>query len=182
MNMALRRIGFTRLAPFVLCAVLPHATHAQEPPPGVFSEAQTAVIPHTSATMELATVRSRVAQVDTQKITAARRGRDTLKLNLFDDEVVEVRIKRVRPTRTGYFISGTPSGAEWGEVRLVVNGPVMWGPWLRRKASTPFGQRDPAAMSSVKSIRPGKPSSAKRSRLLSWDGVSAVRTPGHLID
>ena len=127
MNMALRRIGFTRLAPFVLCAVLPHATHAQEPPPGVFSEAQTAVIPHTSATMELATVRSRVAQVDTQKITAARRGRDTLKLNLFDDEVVEVRIKRVRPTRTGYFISGTPSGAEWGEVRLVVNGPVMVG-------------------------------------------------------
>ena len=72
-------------------------------------------------------MRSRVVQVDTQKITAARRGREVLKLNLFDDAVVEVQIKRVRPTRTGYFISGTPKGMEWGEVRLVVNGPVMVG-------------------------------------------------------
>ena len=72
-------------------------------------------------------MRSRVVQVDTQKISAARRGRETLKLNLFDDAVVEVAIKRVRPTRTGYFISGTPKGMDWGEVRLVVNGPVMVG-------------------------------------------------------
>ena len=72
-------------------------------------------------------MRSRVVQVDTQKITAARRGREVLKLNLFDDAVVEVQIKRVRPTRNGYFISGTPKGMEWGEVRLVVNGPVMVG-------------------------------------------------------
>ena len=72
-------------------------------------------------------MRSRVVQVDTQKITAARRGREALKLNLFDDEVVEIAIKRVRPTRSGYFISGTPKDKEWGEVRLVVNGPVMVG-------------------------------------------------------
>ena len=72
-------------------------------------------------------MRSRVVQVDTQKITAARRGREVLKLNLFDDAVVEVQIKRVRPTRNGYFISGRPSGMDWGEVRLVVNGPVMVG-------------------------------------------------------
>ena len=72
-------------------------------------------------------MRTRVVQVDTQKITAARRGREALKLNLFDDEIVEVQIKRVRPTRTGYFVSGMPSGREWGEVRLVVNGPVMVG-------------------------------------------------------
>ncbi len=72
-------------------------------------------------------MRTRVVQVDTQKITAARRGRDVLKLNLFDDAVVEVQIKRVRPTRNGYFISGTPRGTEWGEVRLVVNGPIMVG-------------------------------------------------------
>ena len=72
-------------------------------------------------------MRSRMVQVDTQKITAARRGREVLKLNLFDDAVVEVQIKRLRPTRTGHFISGTPKGKDWGEVRLVVNGPVMVG-------------------------------------------------------
>ena len=72
-------------------------------------------------------MRSRVVQADTRKITAARRGREVLKLNLFDDAVVEVAIRRVRPTRTGYFIAGTAKGMEWGEVRLVVNGPVMVG-------------------------------------------------------
>ena len=72
-------------------------------------------------------MRSRVVQMDTQKFTAARRGREVLQLNLFDDAVIEVDIRRVRPTRTGYFISGTPKGVEGGEVRLVVNGPVMVG-------------------------------------------------------
>ncbi|MCY3941252.1 MAG: M12 family metallo-peptidase [Gammaproteobacteria bacterium] len=72
-------------------------------------------------------MRSRVVQVDTRKITAARRGREILRLNLFDGAVVEVDIRRVRPTRTGHFISGRPRGREWGEVRLVVNGPVMVG-------------------------------------------------------
>lgn len=110
-----------------MCAALPHAVHAQAPSPGVFTEVQTAIAPHPSPALEPATVRSRVVQVDTQKITAARRGREVLKLNLFDDATVEVEIKRVRPTRTGYFISGSPRGKEWGEVRLVVNGPVMVG-------------------------------------------------------
>ena len=72
-------------------------------------------------------MRSRVVQVDTQKIIAARRGREILKLNLFDDAVVEVQIKRVRPTRSGYFISGRPKGMDWGEAQLVVNGRVMVG-------------------------------------------------------
>ncbi len=108
-------------------AILAQAAAAQAPPPGVFSELQTAVVPAVSRALEPATVRSRVVQVDTQKIAAARRGRETLKLNLFDDEIVEVRIKRVRPTRNGYFISGTPGGKEWGDVRLVVNGPIMVG-------------------------------------------------------
>ena len=122
---AKRRIGFA--AALLAGAVLMQAAFAQAPPPGVFSEIQTAVVPRTSPALEPATMRSRVVQVDTQKITAARRGREVLKLNLFDDAVVEVQIKRVRPTRTGYFISGTPSGMDWGEVRLVVNGPVMVG-------------------------------------------------------
>ena len=109
------------------CVLVPRAGVAQAPPPGVFSEVQTAVVPRVNPTLEPATIRSRVVQVDTQKITAARRGREILKLNLFDDAVVEVAIKRVRPTRSGYFISGNPRGREWGEVRLVVNGSVMVG-------------------------------------------------------
>ena len=124
-SLAARRIGF----PVALCAaaVLMQDANAQAPPPGVFSEIQTAVVPRTAPALEPATVRSRVVQVDTQRITAARRGREVMKLNLFDDKVVEVQIKRVRPTRTGYFISGRPKGAEAGEVRLVVNGPIMVG-------------------------------------------------------
>ena len=111
----------------LVCALVPHAAFAQAPPPGVFTEVQTAVVPRTSPALEPATMRSRVVQVDTQRITAARRGREILKLNLFDDAVVEVQIKRVRPTQNGYFISGRPKGKEWGEIRLVVNGPVMVG-------------------------------------------------------
>ena len=120
-----RRIGYA--AALLVGAVLMQAAFAQAPPPGVFAEVQTAVVPRLSPALEPATMRSRVVQVDTQKIMAARRGREVLKLNLFDDAVVEVQIKRVRPTRTGYFISGTPKGMEWGEVRLVVNGPVVVG-------------------------------------------------------
>ncbi len=111
----------------LVCALVPHNAFAQAPPPGVFAEVQAAVVQRPSTALEPATMRSRVVQVDTQKITAARRGREVLKLNLFDDEVVEVQIKRVRPTRSGYFISGTPRSMEWGEVRLVVNGSVMVG-------------------------------------------------------
>ena len=109
------------------CVLVPRAGVAQAPPPGVFSEIQTAVVARVSPALEPATLRTRVVQVDTQKITAARRGREVLKLNLFDDAAVEVAINRVRPTRSGYFISGAPKGMEWGEVRLVVNGPVMVG-------------------------------------------------------
>ena len=124
-NVSLLRIG--RLAAFLACAFLVDAGHAQAPPSGVFSEIPTAVVPRTSPLLEPATLRSRVVKVDTQKIAAARRGREVLKLNLFDDAAVEVQIKRVRPTQTGYFISGTPRGMDWGEVRLIVNGPVMVG-------------------------------------------------------
>ena len=117
------------------CVVLAQEGLAQAAPAGVFSEIQAAVVPRASAALEPATVRSRIVQLDTQKVTAARRGRELLKLNLFDDAVVEVRIRRLRATRAGHFISGTPVGKEWGEVRLVVNGPVMVG-----TAITPEGK------------------------------------------
>ena len=89
--------GIAWVVLLLACALVPQAVFAQAPPPGVFSEIQTAVVPRTAPALEPATMRSRVVQVDTQKITAARRAREILKLNLFDDAVVEVQIKRVRP-------------------------------------------------------------------------------------
>ena len=107
--------------------LIPLAAQSQAPQPGVFSEVQTAFVPRPNPALEPTTLRTRVVRMDPQKITAARRGREILKLNLFDDTVVEVQINRVSPTSSGYFISGRPKGEEWGEVRLVVNGPIMVG-------------------------------------------------------
>ena len=115
------------LAALLVCMMIPQTGHAQAPSPGVFSALQTELVPQISVALQPATMRSRVVQVDTGQVTAARLGRETLRLNLFDDSAVAVRIDRVRPTRSGYFIAGHPEGMEWGEVRLVVNGPVMVG-------------------------------------------------------
>ena len=115
------------LAVVLACALVPRAGQAQAPPSGVFSSFQTDLVPDISSVFEPATMRSRVVGVDTQQVTAARLGQETLRLNLFDDAAVAVQIDRVRPTRSGYFITGRPEGFEWGEVRLVVNGPVTVG-------------------------------------------------------
>ena len=126
MNSALRRTVVC-FAALLACAMIPRTGHAQSPSPGVFSELQTELVPGIGAAFEPATMRSRVVQVDMPRIAAARLGRETLRLNLFDDAIVEVRIERIRPTRSGFFISGRPVGMEWGEVRLVVNGPIVVG-------------------------------------------------------
>ena len=115
--------------------LIPRGVQAQTATAGVFSTLQTDLVPDISLALEPATMRSRVVQVDTAQVTAARFGRETLRLNLFDDEAVAVQINRVRPTRAGYFITGRPQGFEWGEVRLVVNGPVMAG-----RVVTPEGE------------------------------------------
>ena len=109
------------------CTSFSQAALGQAPPPGVFAEARNAIVALPGPALEPTTMRSRVVQVDTRKIAAARRGREVLKLNLFDDTVVEVNIRKTRPTRSGHFIFGIPRGMDWGEVRLVVNGPVMVG-------------------------------------------------------
>ena len=109
------------------CALIPRVGQAQAPPAGVFSTVQTDLVPDIGIALEPATLRSRVVQVDTAQVTAARLGQETLRLNLFDDVAVAVDIDRVRPTRSGYFITGRPEGFEWGEVRLVLNGQVMVG-------------------------------------------------------
>ncbi len=107
--------------------MIPRAGQAQAVSPGVFSTLQTDLVPDIGIALEPATMRSRVVGLDTQQLTAARLGQQALRLNLFDDAALNVRIDRVRPTRSGYFITGSPQGVEWGEVRLVVNGPVMVG-------------------------------------------------------
>ena len=109
------------------CVLVPRAGQVQAPSPGIFSTFQTDLIPDIGVALEPATMRSRAVQVDTAQVTAARLGQETLRLNLFDDVALGVQIDRVRPTRSGYFIAGRPEGVEWGEVRLVVNGPVIVG-------------------------------------------------------
>ncbi|MCY3604843.1 MAG: leucine-rich repeat domain-containing protein [Gammaproteobacteria bacterium] len=126
-RLAIRRIASPALFACAVLAVAANAAAAQSPPAGVFSEVQTVVAPQVSPALEPATMRSRVVQLNTQKITAARRGREILTLNLFDDAVVEVDIRRIRPTRAGYFFYGRPKGVDRGEVQLVVNGRVMVG-------------------------------------------------------
>ncbi len=43
---------FVWVAALLLCAALPHAVHAQAPPPGVFFEVQTAIAPRISQALE----------------------------------------------------------------------------------------------------------------------------------
>ena len=88
--------------------LIPRAGQAQAASSGVFSTRQTDLVPDIGVALEPATMRSRVVNVDTQRITAARLGRESLTLNLFDDTAVAVQIDRVRPTRSGYFITGPP--------------------------------------------------------------------------
>lgn len=109
------------------CLPMPAAGQAQAPSSGIFTTLRTELVPDIGVALEPATMRRRVVGVDTQQVTAARLGQETLRLNLFDDAAVSVQIDRVRPTRSGYFITGRPQGFEWGEVRLIVNGPVMAG-------------------------------------------------------
>ena len=116
-----------RLFLLLLAATWCGAAAAQTPGAGVFTAVQTPQILQPSALLEPGTLRSRTVRVDVAGLAAARLGRETLKLNLFQDVVVEARIDRVRPTRSGYFLSGQPVGVEFGEVRLVVNGPVVVG-------------------------------------------------------
>ena len=116
-----------RLFLLLLAATWCGAAAAQTPGAGVFTAVQTPQILQPSALLEPGTLRSRTVRVDVAGLAAARLGRETLKLNLFQDVVVEARIDRVRPTRSGYFLSGRPVGVDFGEVRLVVNGPVVVG-------------------------------------------------------
>ena len=84
----------------------------------MFNEAKIALAPRLGLGAERGTLRSRVVQVDAKHLSAARRGRQALKLNLFEDAVLEVRIESVRPTRTGYYLSGHVVGMDGSEVRL----------------------------------------------------------------
>ena len=120
-----------------LCACLPPAlvALADESAVGLFTEDKLVVAPQPGTGRERGTIRSRIVQVDTKQIIAARRGRGTLRLNLFDDIVYEVRVEQVRPTRSGHYLSGRPVDGGWGEVSLVMNGPIVVGEVTTREGT-----------------------------------------------
>ena len=119
------RLGSWAIA--VQCIVAPAATFAQDPLDELFSSDQTVRLPLPGQGPERATLRSRGVRVDLQRITAALRNRGSLKLNLFDDAVFEARVERVRPTRTGHFVSGRIVGQPASEMAPVVSGSVVVG-------------------------------------------------------
>ena len=104
-----------------------HASGSHDHGVGVFTEPKVAFSPRIGIAEARETVRSRVAEIDLQQIASARRGKQTLALNLFGDAVYEARIKKVRPTRTGYHLSGHLAGIEYSEFSLTVNGPLVVG-------------------------------------------------------
>ena len=108
----------------LLCAP---AAVGSEGSDGLFAEARSALAPRPILGREAATLRSRIVQVDLKQLASARKGGKALELNLFDDAVFEARIERVRPTRSGYFLSGTVQGVDRSEARLLVNGPLIVG-------------------------------------------------------
>ena len=111
----------------LLCIVTPLVAPAQVQTDGLFSADETVRVPRPGQGLERATLRSRGVRVDLRQISAARRQRGPLKLNLFDDAVFEARVERVRPTRSGHFLSGRIVGQPAGEMALVVSGSVVVG-------------------------------------------------------
>ncbi len=79
-------------------------------------------------------MRSRTVQVDTQQLTRARQGKALLKLNLFDDTALQVRVQQTRRTPQGYYLQGEVEGQDSTNVSLMVNGGLMTG-----EVSTPRG-------------------------------------------
>ena len=120
-----------------LCACLSPTLVApgDESAVGLFTEDKLVVAPQPGIGRERATIRSRIVQIDTKQITAARRGRGTLRLNLFDDLVLDVRVEHVRPTRSGHYLSGRPVDGGWGEVSLVMNGSIVVGEVTTREGT-----------------------------------------------
>ena len=99
----------------------------QEIPAGLFTEPKVAFTLQPSRRTGPGTLRSRTVQVDFKQLATARAGRQALKLNLFEDAVFEARITRVRPTRSGYFLTGPLKGVDLSEARLHVSGSMVFG-------------------------------------------------------
>ncbi|MDE0129319.1 MAG: leucine-rich repeat domain-containing protein [Gammaproteobacteria bacterium] len=72
-------------------------------------------------------LRSRAVQIDARQLARARQGKAPLKLNLFGDTMLEVRVQRSRRTPQGYFVQGEVKGEELSSVSLMVNGILLTG-------------------------------------------------------
>ena len=83
---------------------------------------------------DAATVRERLVAVDLELLDAARTnvglpstGEKVLRLNLFDDAMLDAVIDRTGPTSVGYWLGGHLAGDELSSVTFVVNGEVIMG-------------------------------------------------------
>ena len=112
-----------------------HAAEPQADEAGLFGPVET-VGPRSAAMAppDDITVRRREVTIDFGMLARSReltrRPDDAparLKLNLFDDTVLTAVIDQVKPTSSGYSLSGRVEGAEHSTVILVVNGEVVAG-------------------------------------------------------
>ena len=74
-------------------------------------------------------LRERLVRIDRDRLEAARAVAQApvLRLNLFDDVMLDAVVDRTGPTSSGYWLSGRIDGWTPGTVTLVVNGDVIVG-------------------------------------------------------
>lgn len=121
-----------------LVSGLPTAAHAAEAPAlgaGLFSPAEPSAVRAVAiAPSDEITIRSRRVTIDFDMLAACKAAAsrpagtpEKLTLNLFDDAAFTAIVDRTAPTSSGYSLSGTIEGVEYGTMTLVVNGAVVAG-------------------------------------------------------
>ena len=93
---------------------------------------QPAVLPEDTLAVPRGALRSRLVEVDHERLDALRQGipvrpGDPQTLNLFDDVSLEVVFERVVPAVSGYALHGRLLGVESGTATLVVRGRIVTG-------------------------------------------------------
>ena len=177
----------------LLCAVWTPAAFGQDRPEALFSEESLSWTPRPGFGSERATLRSRAVRADPGPLSAARHGREPLRLNLFDDADFEVRVDRVRPTRTGSFLTGRVVGMEWSDVALVVSGSVVVGSIQTPRGSYTirsggFGrlvirQIDPSALAEgAPPLPPSPPEASETPTAFSQEGLRGAQVPARLTE
>ena len=92
--------GILCVALLLACALFPQAVFAQAPPPGVFSEIHSAVVPRTSPALEPATMRSRVVQALIELMIQSAN-------QAFEDSGINPRLVLAHAAKADYVARGT---------------------------------------------------------------------------